>query len=148
MLRRPPRSTRTDTLFPYTTLFRSAGRGARKTVDDSCVYGDLQSYGGKRKQGRSGEIRESATAARRKDSCDSASKDQFGSRASRQTRNFALAVSAASVSATGPQSGSARSRTDTGSEDDLPHPWRSRLSASRESQGLGRCISEIGRAHV
>src|SRR3546814_1945874 len=25
MLRRPPRSTRTDTLFPYTTLFRSVG---------------------------------------------------------------------------------------------------------------------------
>src|SRR3546814_15018729 len=34
MIRRPPRSTRTDTLFPYTTLFRSdpvrlARRGAR-----------------------------------------------------------------------------------------------------------------------
>src|SRR3546814_8603560 len=31
MIRRPPRSTRTDTLFPYTTLFRSAGarRGRR-----------------------------------------------------------------------------------------------------------------------
>src|SRR3546814_3467464 len=29
MIRRPPRSTRTDTLFPYTTLFRSrAGREA------------------------------------------------------------------------------------------------------------------------
>src|SRR3546814_10100947 len=31
MIRRPPRSTRTDTLFPYTTLFRSLddlGRGA------------------------------------------------------------------------------------------------------------------------
>src|SRR3546814_10533236 len=26
MIRRPPRSTRTDTLFPYTTLFRSALR--------------------------------------------------------------------------------------------------------------------------
>src|SRR3546814_2999208 len=26
MIRRPPRSTRTDTLFPYTTLFRSVGR--------------------------------------------------------------------------------------------------------------------------
>src|SRR3546814_13864379 len=26
MIRRPPRSTRTDTLFPYTTLFRSAIR--------------------------------------------------------------------------------------------------------------------------
>src|SRR3546814_19376636 len=28
MIRRPPRSTRTDTLFPYTTLFRSRGAGA------------------------------------------------------------------------------------------------------------------------
>src|SRR3546814_2720679 len=28
MIRRPPRSTRTDTLFPYTTLFRSPGRPA------------------------------------------------------------------------------------------------------------------------
>src|SRR3546814_5921177 len=28
MIRRPPRSTRTDTLFPYTTLFRSAGEAA------------------------------------------------------------------------------------------------------------------------
>src|SRR3546814_14186549 len=28
MIRRPPRSTRTDTLFPYTTLFRSAARRA------------------------------------------------------------------------------------------------------------------------
>src|SRR3546814_7525767 len=29
MIRRPPRSTRTDTLFPYTTLVRSACCGAR-----------------------------------------------------------------------------------------------------------------------
>src|SRR3546814_9140914 len=29
MIRRPPRSTRTDTLFPYTTLFRSIRRSAR-----------------------------------------------------------------------------------------------------------------------
>src|SRR6056297_3684970 len=28
MIRRPPRSTRTDTLFPYTTLFRSRSHGA------------------------------------------------------------------------------------------------------------------------
>src|SRR3546814_4079153 len=28
MLRRPPRSTRTDTLFPYTTLFRSGASGS------------------------------------------------------------------------------------------------------------------------
>src|SRR3546814_1346643 len=31
MIRRPPRSTRTDTLFPYTTLFRSLG--LRQQVD-------------------------------------------------------------------------------------------------------------------
>src|SRR3546814_17762351 len=30
MIRRPPRSTRTDTLFPYTTLFRSAPAGAKR----------------------------------------------------------------------------------------------------------------------
>src|SRR3546814_7358682 len=29
MIRRPPRSTRTDTLFPYTTLFRSPGQPGR-----------------------------------------------------------------------------------------------------------------------
>src|SRR3546814_2775421 len=29
MIRRPPRSTRTDTLFPYTTLFRSSGLTAK-----------------------------------------------------------------------------------------------------------------------
>src|SRR3546814_13731557 len=32
MIRRPPRSTRTDTLFPSTTLFRSVGAGG--TADD------------------------------------------------------------------------------------------------------------------
>src|SRR3546814_15863801 len=30
MIRRPPRSTRTDTLFPYTTLFRSLGGGTHR----------------------------------------------------------------------------------------------------------------------
>src|SRR3546814_3216533 len=40
MIRRPPRSTRTDTLFPYTTLFRSDG--AVLSIDDEAnqaVYG-------------------------------------------------------------------------------------------------------------
>src|SRR3546814_2991168 len=34
MIRRPPRSTRTDTLFPYTTLFRST-RSSRKCARSS-----------------------------------------------------------------------------------------------------------------
>src|SRR3546814_3390054 len=32
MIRRPPRSTRTDTLFPYTTLFRSPMTARRSSV--------------------------------------------------------------------------------------------------------------------
>src|SRR3546814_1109622 len=50
MIRRPPRSTRTDTLFPYTTLFRSIGfrvvharaiselHGSRRREDDLVRY--------------------------------------------------------------------------------------------------------------
>src|SRR3546814_10323068 len=46
MIRRPPRSTRTDTLFPYTTLFRSvrhfqilfAGRVVRFVSTKSASY--------------------------------------------------------------------------------------------------------------
>src|SRR3546814_19063676 len=44
MIRRPPRSTRTDTLFPYTTLFRSQGvdpglgRGGVAQPDDDLAF--------------------------------------------------------------------------------------------------------------
>src|SRR3546814_11450579 len=41
MIRRPPRSTRTDTLFPYTTLFRSNDtvNPAARTNKSSPIYG-------------------------------------------------------------------------------------------------------------
>src|SRR3546814_10333151 len=38
MIRRPPRSTRTDTLFPYTTLFRSRDRPPRRAAR-ACAAG-------------------------------------------------------------------------------------------------------------
>src|SRR3546814_3265699 len=39
MIRRPPRSTRTDTLFPYTTLFRSiVDVFARYRIDDPLLF--------------------------------------------------------------------------------------------------------------
>src|SRR3546814_5010815 len=43
MIRRPPRSTRTDTLFPYTTLFRShpAAAPARRARDRGARVGHL-----------------------------------------------------------------------------------------------------------
>src|SRR3546814_10443315 len=40
MLRRPPRSTRTDTLFPYTTLFRSADIGEELQA----AFGHMQKF--------------------------------------------------------------------------------------------------------
>src|SRR3546814_5763535 len=42
MIRRPPRSTRTDTLFPYTTLFRSDQRNSewRAGHDQRCGPAD------------------------------------------------------------------------------------------------------------
>src|SRR3546814_14258810 len=46
MIRRPPRSTRTDTLFPYTTLFRSADQ------DDARYSRNSLHCGGRRTSGR------------------------------------------------------------------------------------------------
>src|SRR3546814_19071985 len=53
MIRRPPRSTRTDTLFPYTTLFRSGDAFALYFIErfyqtfDShfCELGDFETVG-------------------------------------------------------------------------------------------------------
>src|SRR3546814_12832520 len=52
MIRRPPRSTRTDTLFPYTTLFRSARRPAAR---GSCK---LQAGLHKKRGARSNRLRD------------------------------------------------------------------------------------------
>src|SRR3546814_2803802 len=41
MIRRPPRSTRTDTLFPYTTLFRSTC--ARKMAGNETMLSSMRS---------------------------------------------------------------------------------------------------------
>src|SRR3546814_7715118 len=47
MVRRPPRSTRTDTLFPYTTLFRSALIGLDPTTGmPRFTFGVIDLYGG------------------------------------------------------------------------------------------------------
>src|SRR3546814_9128019 len=47
MIRRPPRSTRTDTLFPYTTLFRSfESLGEGDNAEDSFTYTISDGNGG------------------------------------------------------------------------------------------------------
>src|SRR3546814_7645325 len=42
MIRRPPRSTRTDTLFPYTTLFRSASGATADLASGAVEVGGIK----------------------------------------------------------------------------------------------------------
>src|SRR3546814_4733051 len=46
MIRRPPRSTRTDTLFPYTTLFRSSMTGSWTGTIGSSSASAIDAIGG------------------------------------------------------------------------------------------------------
>src|SRR3546814_9695695 len=46
MIRRPPRSTRTDTLFPYTTLFRSTITNVEGGTISGVRYGAILFDGG------------------------------------------------------------------------------------------------------
>src|SRR3546814_4935779 len=46
MIRRPPRSTRTDTLFPYTTLFRSLRTAERRNAS-AAALGSANPYQGR-----------------------------------------------------------------------------------------------------
>src|SRR3546814_18901294 len=64
MIRRPPRSTRTDTLFPYTTLFRSRQAGPGGS--------DLSGHGGGRAHPRRSGVPDRAIAR------DRASRPQAG----------------------------------------------------------------------
>src|SRR3546814_18085543 len=62
MIRRPPRSTRTDTLFPYTTLFRSHERAWLKIglqEPSKAAVGDAEQWrGDEDTQGQGGRGRE------------------------------------------------------------------------------------------
>src|SRR3546814_9212855 len=58
MIRRPPRSTRTDTLFPYTTLFRSRGRAPG---------GHLAAASDRARRGRDGDPHPVSQRCRRSD---------------------------------------------------------------------------------
>src|SRR3546814_2746399 len=57
MIRRPPRSTRTDTLFPYTTLFRSlrAARDRRSTAAPPAPPATRRTASRSRRRGRRSE---------------------------------------------------------------------------------------------
>src|SRR3546814_1159761 len=52
MIRRPPRSTRTDTLFPYTTLFRSRGCCRTAAIDKQAPNHNFGDRGVRHGEGR------------------------------------------------------------------------------------------------
>src|SRR3546814_9690818 len=66
MKRRPPRSTRTDTLFPYTTLFRSrhrragSGPGGNRQIWHHLAGGAPRPAGGSDRAGRKARARHRA----------------------------------------------------------------------------------------
>src|SRR3546814_3077783 len=83
MIRRPPRSTRTDTLFPYTTLFRSrprhrsqpdlehrSGRDARTRQSDRAGGGDDER--GRQPQGKPRRARQRGLSRSRRRALDEA----------------------------------------------------------------------------
>src|SRR3546814_2474887 len=51
MIRRPPRSTRTDTLFPYTTLFRSVDLGGDIVVERHVGHALIRRFPGDHENG-------------------------------------------------------------------------------------------------
>src|SRR3546814_4822412 len=63
MLRRPPRSTRTDTLFPYTTLFRSPQ--VRDYIEANYKMVQYNLYGDEEVTDLDGEVLTEKTAARK-----------------------------------------------------------------------------------
>src|SRR3546814_16513724 len=65
MIRRPPRSTRTDTLFPYTTLFRSPD----EEEQDRGAYGRWQAHRARQagSEGREGQRNPDREAYHRRD---------------------------------------------------------------------------------
>src|SRR3546814_10235507 len=83
MIRRPPRSTRTDTLFPYTTLFRSrAGHDGSVGEAPTRIDRPIQ-----RATGIMAWIRGCRTVKRtRRESCEGAKKEKNGSRRDAETR--------------------------------------------------------------
>src|SRR3546814_19740824 len=58
MIRRPPRSTRTDTLFPYTTLFRSTAAGGERHHDAQGLVGKIRACGLRQREAGQGQHRQ------------------------------------------------------------------------------------------
>src|SRR3546814_14139124 len=91
MIRRPPRSTRTDTLFPYTTLFRSSRNGdqAYREADsgedrqDGEEEGRAEGGGGREIDGEEGHLRGGGTQDAREE--EGRSKEDRGEEGDRKS---------------------------------------------------------------
>src|SRR3546814_10756277 len=90
MIRRPPRSTRTDTLFPYTTLFRSHACAGAPAAGDPLPL-DLLAI---MERGRSALRRDRAAVAQRRVPLDRLLPSEDGSEDSRQIKGAAERIPA------------------------------------------------------
>src|SRR3546814_3456994 len=125
MIRRPPRSTRTDTLFPYTTLFRSTGAG-----------------GGRRRPAVLRDSRRSGTGRKAAGDCRTAGRAGCLPRSWERLQPRALAPPPATAG--GGREGVVTARADP--EGTPPQPLRPASTAGVRSSA--REPMALGRAHV
>src|SRR3546814_13576013 len=76
IIRRPPRSTRTDTLFPYTTLFRSHAADVLDAKPDHEEAGGHHDRGQRQEERHRGALDECATGQRTDDHAELECRDQ------------------------------------------------------------------------
>src|SRR3546814_11997743 len=107
MIRRPPRSTRTDTLFPYTTLFRSVAGDAAGPRRRDPHAGLAAARAARVARARSGR----SAAEDRSDRTDVPGKSQVGAiHAAREPDGYAGDVGADALAPSGSSPGKAISR--------------------------------------
>src|SRR3546814_2318020 len=75
MIRRPPRSTRTDTLFPYTTLFRSRRVANHEAPERAAVADALQVRGHRAEHPPVEHQHQQRADARQQPACEGAEAD-------------------------------------------------------------------------
>src|SRR3546814_19441265 len=115
MIRRPPRSTRTDTLFPYTTLFRSCVR-LKERLNSSAPHG--------KRPGKSNASQKVARGKRKGRSAPITDSSVRGRRRSDQERSIPLSVELLVV--------------DDGSTDDSPQRARAAGATAKNGSEQGR----------
>src|SRR3546814_2989087 len=134
MIRRPPRSTRTDTLFPYTTLFRSPA-GADEDRGERAAEGERQGLQGAPREAERRD-QDAGGEDRRTDSPMAGREGQAGRRAE--------AEGAARPGAQRAGDRPAQRRPEPGQRAEVRRDSRNGAAARRGQGGTGKSHTERG----